>query len=245
MKELLALDGVEAGYTDKPILSGVRLTLDEGELVVLCGGSGGGKSTLLRVASGLHPARKGTVTFRGARVDGPPRGLQVVFQQYVDSLFPWLTVAGNVRLALLAEGIDGTPADERVRQVLAMVRLDTQADVLPGALSGGMAQRAAIARARAVRPALLCMDEPFGALDAATRRALQDELLALPERPAILFVTHDIDEALYLGDRVVVINRGRLSEVRPNLPRPRDQIATPALPEFQAARREVFGLIQG
>ncbi len=245
MTHLLALEGVEAGYTDKAILSDVRLTLDEGELVVLCGGSGGGKSTLLRVASGLHTARKGTVTFRGAVVDGPPRGLQVVFQQYVDSLFPWLTVAGNVRLALLAEGIDGPSADERVRHVLATVRLDTKADVLPGALSGGMAQRAAIARALAVRPALLCMDEPFGALDAATRRALQDELLALPERPAILFVTHDIDEALYLGDRVVVIGRGRLAEVRPNLPRPRDQIATPALPAFQAARREIFGLIQG
>jgi NitT/TauT family transport system ATP-binding protein len=245
MTQLLALDGVEAGYTETPIFSGVELRLDDGELVVLCGGSGGGKSTLLRVAAGLHPVRKGTVTFRGARVDGPPRGLQVVFQQYVDSLFPWLTVAGNVRLALLAEGIEGAAADERVRQVLAMVRLDTQADVLPGALSGGMAQRAAIARALAVRPALLCMDEPFGALDAATRRALQDELLAIPDRPAILFVTHDIDEAVYLGDRVVVISRGRLAEVRPQLPRPRDQLATPALPAFQEARRAIFGLIRG
>jgi NitT/TauT family transport system ATP-binding protein len=117
--------------------------------------------------------------------------------------------------------------------------------VLPGALSGGMAQRAAIARALAVRPALLCMDEPFGALDAATRRALQDELLAIPARPAVLFVTHDIDEALYLGDRVIVINRGRLAELRPNLPRPRDQVATPALPEFQEARRTVFAMLSG
>ncbi len=241
MAHLLALEGVEAGYTDRPILVGIDLTLDDGELVVLCGGSGSGKSTLLRVASGLLPARRGRVTFRGALVDGPPRGLQVVFQQYVDSLFPWLTVAGNVRLALEADGV--AEPDPRVRDALAMVRLGPHADALPGTLSGGMAQRAAIARALAVRPALLCMDEPFGALDAATRRALQDELLALPARPAILFVTHDIDEAIYLGDRVVVISAEGLAEVRPGLPRARDQISTPALPAFQEARRTVFGML--
>jgi NitT/TauT family transport system ATP-binding protein len=243
MSAVLALSGVDAGYGARAVLSGVDLAVAEGELVVMCGGSGSGKSTLLRVASGLLPARAGTVRFRGEPVAGPPRGLQVVFQQYADSLFPWLTVAGNARLALLGEGIAGAEADARIAEVLRLVRLDAHADTLPGALSGGMAQRAAIARALATRPALLCMDEPFGALDAATRRALQDELLALPSRPAVLFVTHDIDEALYLADRVVVVVGGGLREVRPGLPTPRDQIATPAHPAFQAARRELFELV--
>jgi NitT/TauT family transport system ATP-binding protein len=246
MKEpLLVLAGVEAGYGTKAVVSSVDLALEDGELVVICGGSGGGKSTLLRVAAGLLRAWKGTVIFRGAPVTDPPRGLQVVFQQYADSLFPWLTVAGNVRLALLGEGVTGDRAEARIREVLETVQLQAHAEALPGTLSGGMAQRAAIARALAVRPALLCMDEPFGALDAATRRALQDELLALADRPAILFVTHDIDEALYLGDRVIVVSGGRLHELRPGLPKPRDQVATPALPAFQEARRTVFGMLRG
>lgn len=152
-------------------------------------------------------------------------------------------MAGNVRLALGGAGIEGPEAAARTEEALAMVRLSEHAGTLPRSLSGGMAQRAALARALAVRPRVLCMDEPFGALDASTRRALQDELLGLPARPAILFVTHDIDEALYLSDRVVVVGGGGLRELRPGLPRPRDQVETPALPAFHEARRALFGMI--
>jgi NitT/TauT family transport system ATP-binding protein len=243
LSAVLELRDIHAGYGARPILSGVSLSVAEGEFLCVCGGSGGGKSTLLRVAAGLLAPTLGSVTFCGAPVDGPPRGLQVVFQQYTDSLFPWLTVRGNILLALGGAGLHGDEAASRARDALAMVRLTAHAETLPRALSGGMAQRAALARALAVRPRVLCMDEPFGALDASTRRALQDELLSLPSRPTIVFVTHDIDEALYLSDRVVVVGGGTVHELRPGLPRPRDQVETPALPGFHVARRALFGMI--
>ena len=244
MSPLLSLRRVTAGYSGLTVLREMDLSLHEEELLVVAGPSGCGKSTLLRVACGLLQPQGGEVHFCDAPVQGPPPGMGVVFQQYAQSLFPWLTVAGNIRLALLHAALPKDALEERVAQVLELVRMSHAAHQLPGALSGGMAQRVAIARALAVRPAMLALDEPFGALDAVTRRVLQDELLALPRRPAMLFISHDVDEALYLADRVVVLRRdGPPVELRPGLPRPRHQLHTPALPAYQAARVELMRLL--
>ncbi len=242
---LLQLQGIQAGYGSTPVLRGLDLELGRREFVVVVGSSGGGKSTLLRVAAGLLAPEAGTARFQGRPIQGPPRGIQVVFQQYSQSLFPWLCVAGNLRLALLAEKLAPAEERQRVEQALRLVGLWEQAAALPNTLSGGMAQRVAIARALAARPALLCMDEPFGSLDAVTRRGLQDQLLDLPQRPATLFVSHDVDEALYLADRVVLLRPGQpLLELAPDLPWPRDQVRTPALPAFQRARAALMAMLE-
>ncbi len=246
MSAILSMNGVHLAFDGRPVLRNLHLELHEGELVVVVGRSGCGKSTLLRIAAGLLTPDRGQVTFRGRPVLGPPRGIQVVFQQYTESLFPWLTVAGNIRLALLNEGLTRRQQQERIDSVLELVQLRDHADALPGSLSGGMAQRAAIARSLAVRPALLCMDAPFGALDATTRHNLQDVLLALPSRPAVLFVSHDVDEALYLSDRVVLLHReGPPTQLEPHLPRPRDQVTTPSLPSYHDNRARLMRLLEG
>ena len=230
------------------ILAGVDLRVAAGEFVTVMGRSGTGKTTLLRVLGGLlEPTADSDVRFGGQPVDGPPDGVVFVFQNYAASLLPWRTVERNVAL-----GLEGKVAKaemrERVAEALAMVGLADRAKDYPWRLSGGMQQRVQLARALAVRPSTLLMDEPFGALDAMTKGALQDELQRVQERTGatIVFVTHDIDEAVYLSDRIVVLEGSPATigeEIQVDLPRPRDQLITKERPEFLRARRAAYDAI--
>jgi NitT/TauT family transport system ATP-binding protein len=202
-----------------------RLTVREGEFITVIGPSGCGKSTLLHMIGGFIPADGGTVEVYGSRVSGPGPDRGMMFQEF--ALFPWKTVAGNVAWGLETQGFSREKTDETVRKYLEMMGLWDFRHHFPAELSGGMKQRAALARVLAFDPKVLLMDEPFGALDAQTREVMQGELTLLWERTGktVVFVTHDIEEAVYLGDRVVVLT-GRPARVKEEvevaLPRPRD-----------------------
>ena len=208
MAVIAELSGIGLAYgrgTERTqILEGLDLSLASGEFVVIVGPSGAGKSTLLRVLMGLVAPSAGRV-----RVDIPHRrgrrSMALVFQDA--KLLPWRRVAGNVAFGLEGLGLSRAEIDARVKAALELVDLSAQSARWPHQLSGGQRQRVGLARALAVEPHLLLMDEPFGALDAITRASLQDELLSLWRRTGktIPFVTHDIDEAMYLADRVIVI----------------------------------------
>ncbi len=206
-------------------LSAITTSVGEGEFVCLLGPSGCGKSTLLKIVAGLIAPSSGSITIRGHDVAGPGPDRAVVFQDY--ALFPWMTVAENVEFGLAARGV--APEKRRAVSVdlLQAVGLGDFSAKYPHHLSGGMKQRVSIARALAVDPVLLLMDEPFGALDAQTRFVMQQELLRIwrAYRKTVLFVTHSIDEALYLGDRVLVMTArpGAIkADIRVSQPRPRD-----------------------
>ena len=200
---------------DVAALDGVDLHVGAGELVCLLGASGCGKSTLLSIVGGLEQATAGRVTVDGDHVVGPGADRGMVFQGY--SLFPWLTVAENVAFGLRIARWDKARKAARVEELLGIMSLSDFAAALPRELSGGMRQRVAIARALAPEPDVLLLDEPFGALDAQTRRHLQDFLLTVWRRTGatILMVTHDVEEALYLSSRIYVLaaRPGRVAEV--------------------------------
>jgi NitT/TauT family transport system ATP-binding protein len=185
-------------------LGDVDLTIGDGEFVCLVGPSGCGKSTLLRMMAGLLRPSSGFVEVRPRHSDRPP--VAMVFQDY--SIYPWMTVLANVRFGLDVAGVKRKEADARSMHWLRKLGLDDFADAYPATLSGGMRQRVSIARALAVEPEVLLMDEPFAALDAQLRTILQDELLALwqEDRRTVVFVTHSLEEAILLGDRVVVMS---------------------------------------
>jgi NitT/TauT family transport system ATP-binding protein len=222
------------------VLDDISLELRRGEILTIVGPSGTGKTTLLRLLGGLTRATRGAVYVNGALIDGPPVGVNLVFQDYSHALLQWRTVGRNVAFGL--EGrLPRGEIEERVRDALRLVRLEAHADDYPWQLSGGMQQRVQIARALALRPAVLLMDEPFAALDAMTKATLQDELLQVREQTgsSVVFVTHDIEEAVYLGDRVAVITGapGRIERtVAVDLPKPRDQVVTRQLPKFLELR---------
>ncbi len=232
------------------VLQGVDVEVRDGEFVSIMGRSGTGKTTLLRVLGGLlDPSPGSVVRFNGKPVSGPPDGAMIVFQNYAASLLPWRTIERNVALGL--EGKVSKPErEQRTAEALAMVGLSGRAKDYPWRLSGGMQQRVQLARALAMRPSVLLMDEPFGALDAMTKAALQDELQRAYERTraTVVFVTHDIDEAVYLSDRILILrgNPATVAEQIPvELPRPRDQLATKELPAFFRTRRRVYDAILG
>jgi NitT/TauT family transport system ATP-binding protein len=208
-------------------LADVNFGVDSGELVCIVGPSGCGKTTLFRILAGLEPATRGEVTLNGTAVTEPTPNMGIVFQEY--HLFPWRTVRGNIAFGLeKAVGLDGTDREQRVQQLVDLVGLAGFEDSYPKSLSGGMKQRVALARALAIDPALLLMDEPFGAVDAQTRERLQAELLEIwgETGKTILFVTHDVEEAVTLADRVVVMgkNPGQINEiVSIDLARPRSR----------------------
>lgn len=184
-------------------LENVDLEIEEGQFVCLVGPSGCGKSTLLRMMANLHHPSSGTVELNTSK---STHGVAMVFQNY--SIYPWKTVEENIGLGLQANGMSVKERAQRVRSLMEQMGLVDFAKSLPSALSGGMAQRVSIARALAVRPDILLMDEPFAALDAQMRRVLQDELLAIwqQDQRTVVFVTHSLDEAILLGDRVVVMS---------------------------------------
>ena len=248
----LSVDRVSIRYGAREVLSPTSFEVARGEFVCIVGPSGCGKTTLLRAASGLVAASGGEVRRHGRAVTEPSREVAFVFQDYGRALLPWRTVEGNVSLALEAAGVAAAERPARIARVLAKVGLQAHATKFPLQLSGGMQQRAQIARCLAQEPELLMMDEPFGALDALTRQGLQDEVARLVSEDGltVLFVTHDLDEAIYLGDRVIALQAdprpGRPSMARMidvDVPRPRDQLTSKERPEFLRLRRELFAFI--
>jgi NitT/TauT family transport system ATP-binding protein len=226
-------------------LGPVSLAIAENEIVCVVGASGCGKTTLMNIVAGLEPATGGVVEVGGKPVTGPSPDRGVIFQQY--ALFPWLTVRKNVEFGL---SLRRMPAGERRRiasYYIDLVGLSDAADQIPRQLSGGMKQRCAIARAYAVQPKVLLMDEPFGALDALTKTALQEQLLQAwaAEPRTILFITHDVDEAVYLANRVIVMTPrpGRIAAVIDiDLPYPRN-LELRMQPEFNQLRRRVWDAV--
>jgi NitT/TauT family transport system ATP-binding protein len=227
------------------ILADLSLEVMDGEVLALVGPSGSGKSTLLRIIHGLIPPSAGVVRFAGRTQEGINLNCAMVFQSF--ALLPWLTVDQNVQLGLEARGLDEETRKRRAAKYLDKVGLDGNEDAYPRELSGGMKQRVGLARALAVEPKVLLMDEPFSALDALTSINLREELLDLwadPSLPVdtIVIVTHIIEEAVELADRIAVLaaNPGRIVEVIPvDLPRKRDKKS----PEFAALVDRVFSLI--
>ncbi len=209
------------------ILRDIDLRIPHGELFCLVGPSGCGKTTLLNTVAGFMPPASGSVDLDGQPLRAPGNDRVVVFQDVHNSLFPWMTVRDNVEFGLKMLGLERAERQRRVAAFLGLVGLSDHGLKFPAELSGGMKQRVQIARALAIEPKVLLMDEPFASLDAQTRRAMQAELLRIWEatRTTILFITHDILEAVMLGDRVGVMSRGPAATVVRifplELPRPR------------------------
>lgn len=230
------------------VLEDVSFEVQAGEFICVVGPSGSGKTTLLRNIAGLQNPSGGEVMFENIRVTEPPAKMAVVFQDYSRSLLPWMTVAKNIDLPMRNKFSQAERAS-RIDQALRSVGLQGKGELYPWQLSGGMQQRAAIARGIAYQPDVLIMDEPFAAVDAQTRIELEDLILRIREEynTTVLFVTHDIDEAIYLADRVIVLS-GAPTSVTENLvvdlPRPRHQVETKGLSRYSELRNYLFQLIQ-
>lgn len=227
----------------------ISFEMNRGELVCIVGPSGCGKTTLLKCIAGLLTPTAGLIELSGAKVTSPPPNMALVFQEYGRSLYPWMTVRGNVELPLKHKKIGKVERDRIIDDALEAVGLDRSAKSYPWQLSGGMQQRVAIARAVAYHPEVLIMDEPFAAVDAQTRADLEDlvRALHLERGMSILFVTHDIDESVYLGERVVVLSSSPTwvqEDLAIDLAPERDQITTRALPRFTELRTHVYEQIQ-
>ena len=245
---LIEFRGVHHAFGRRPVLRNIDLGVARSEFVCMVGPSGCGKTTMLRMVAGLLAPMEGEVRYHGKKVGEPAHEIAFMFQDYSKALLPWRSVAGNVSLALEASGVKRAARADRIRGLLAKVGLAGHEEQFPMQLSGGMQQRLQIARCLAQEPSVLLMDEPFGALDAMTRQALQDELLRIIRTTGMtaLFVTHDLEEAIYLSDRVVVLhpNPGRVAQIFPvTLPKPRNQLTTREHSEFLRLRHEIFNFI--
>lgn len=245
---LITLRGIGLRYGDVTVLDGVDMSIGKGEFVCIVGPSGCGKTSLLRVAAGLVKPSSGSVVYEGKPLTEPRDDIAIVFQDYRHALLPWRNAAGNVSLALEVRRYPRAQRRPRIAALLDKVGLGKSAAKFPGQMSGGMQQRLQIARCLAQEPALMLMDEPFGALDAMTRQALQDEILVLAKATgmAVLFITHDLEEAIYLADRVICMapHPGRIAaQVEIALQRPRDQLTTRESAEFLALRHRLFEFI--
>jgi NitT/TauT family transport system ATP-binding protein len=230
-------------------LKNITLTINKGEFVCLLGPSGCGKTTFINAISGLVPPWEGSVEVNGRPVTGPGPDRAMVFQDY--ALMPWRTVESNVRMPFEMQnlGLSKQQIDERVARYLELVELTGFEKSFPYELSGGMKQRVGIARALATEPTILLADEPFAAIDAMTREAMQSELerFVTKTKQTVVFITHSIDEAITLGDRIVVISRrpGRIKEVLDvNLPRPRFDQELKSLPEYTELRERIWRLVK-
>ncbi|MEA5577092.1 nitrate ABC transporter ATP-binding protein [Anabaena sp. UHCC 0451] len=234
---------------DAVVLDGVNLTIGEDEYISVIGHSGCGKSTLLKIIGGFQKATSGSVRLDGKEIRKPGADRMMVFQNY--SLLPWLTVRENIRLAV-DEVIKNANRAERISIVnehLSMVNLMAAADKYPDEISGGMKQRVGIARALAIRPKMLLMDEPFGALDALTRGKLQRQVLDIWEnhRQAVMMITHDVDEAIYMSDRIVLMTNGPCANIGEILKvpfkRPRDRSAIRNSKEYFELRNHALNFL--
>ncbi|TFD59745.1 ABC transporter ATP-binding protein [Cryobacterium sp. Hh7] len=250
---MLSVQGIQKIYPSAgggvEAVRDLTFDLHKGEFVCLVGPSGSGKTTLLKVISGLMAATTGQVLLDGTVVDGPPRNMALVFQEYGRSLYPWLRVAENVELPLKVAGVGKAERQSRVAEALDAVGLAHVPKSYPWELSGGMQQRVAIARAIAYQPEVLLMDEPFAAVDAQTRADLEDLVRSVWARLGltVLFVTHDIDESVYLGERVIVLSSSPtviLEDLAIDLPAQRDQLETRSDPRFVELRHHVYAQIQ-
>ena len=250
-RSLLRIDHVDKSFTrgnaTTDVLKDVSLSIEKGEFIAIIGHSGCGKSTLLNLIAGLTPVTSGAVLLEDREVNEPGPDRAVVFQNH--SLLPWLTVYDNVRLAV--DKVFGSTRSKAERHDwvlhnLDLVQMGHARDKRPAEISGGMKQRVGIARALAMEPKVLLMDEPFGALDALTRAHLQDSVMQIHARlgNTAIMITHDIDEAVLLADRIVMMTNGpaaRIGEVlEVDLPRPRDRLAMVSNPTYIAAREAVM-----
>ncbi|WP_194725643.1 ABC transporter ATP-binding protein [Noviherbaspirillum malthae] len=237
----LTFDNISKQYGSLHVIENFSREFEEGQLVALVGPSGCGKSTLLHIAAGLEKPSGGNILANGQPVRGPHPERTLMFQE--NALYPWLTLAQNVALALELQKVDKKAAREQAFQWLEKVNLKSFEDYYPHQVSGGMRQRAALARAFISHPKVLLLDEPFGALDALTRMTLQDSLrdLIREARPTVLLVTHDVDEALFLADRILVFSNRPATVLKEfNLAH---HEKTHDLSEFAAMRRQILGLL--
>jgi nitrate/nitrite transport system ATP-binding protein len=253
MKKYIEIQNVEQTFKTKTgpfcALQNINLTVAKGEFVTLIGHSGCGKSTLLNLIAGLTLPSQGSLICANREIAGPGPDRAVVFQNH--SLLPWLTCFENVHLAVERVFGDESRAQqkERTDAALAMVGLSAAAHKRPGEISGGMKQRVGIARALSMQPKVLLLDEPFGALDALTRAKLQDELLAIvaTTQSTVVMVTHDVDEAVLLSDRIVMLTNGPSATigdiVKVPLERPRDRVELAQSPLYQLYRKGVLDFL--
>lgn len=246
---ILEIKNMSKGYGEganrTPVLKDINLSIEDGEFVAIVGFSGSGKTTLISSIAGLIKPDSGTLAFKGETIDGPGPERGLVFQSY--SLMPWLTVYGNIQLAV--DQVFGSWTKEKrhkhIMYYIDMVGLSHAVDRRPAELSGGMRQRVSVARALAMRPELILLDEPLSALDALTRSKLQDEIeiISQKEKKTIILITNDVDEAILLADRIIPLNPGPNAtlgpEFRVNIDRPRDRTAMNHDEEFKRLRKEV------
>ena len=245
----LSIEGIARRYGDRPVFRDVWFGIERGEFVALIGHSGCGKTTILNILAGLEVPDAGTIVMDGKEVSGPALDRAVIFQSH--ALLPWLTAQGNVAFAVRSRHRDWPKArvQDQARRVLELVGLADAAGRKPAELSGGMKQRVGIARALAINPALLVMDEPFSALDALTRGTLQDEVLrlVLDAQQTAFMITHDVDEAILLADRILLMTNGpdaRIAEVVVNtLPRPRDRKSIHRTPGYYPLRNHIVDFL--
>lgn len=232
------------------ILDGIDLNIGAKEYISVIGHSGCGKSTLLRIIAGLDRATSGLVTLEGKEIRKPGAERMMVFQNY--ALLPWLTVRENIRLAVdeVFKNAARAEKNEAIQEHLAMVNLTHAADRYPDEISGGMKQRVGIARALITRPKMLLMDEPFGALDALTKRKLQAQVLKIWEshRQAVMMITHDVDEAIYMSDRIILMTNGPEAKIGEVLnvpfPHPRDRHAIQESTEYYELRNRALDFLE-
>ena len=252
-KAMVSVDHLNKVYESKErrveAIGDLSFEVNQGDFTCIVGPSGAGKTTLLKCLAGLLKPTSGSVRVNGHEVTEPPEEMAVVFQEYGRSLFPWKTVRENVALPLRERNIPKLERDRTVVAALKSVELDHVGDSYPWQLSGGMQQRVAIARAVAYQPKVMVLDEPFAAVDAQTRADLEDLMLHLWSELGLtlIFVTHDIDEAVYLGQRVLVLSASPtriLDDVVIDIPSPRSQAKTRIEPRFAELRTRVYAGIQ-